>query len=56
MYVQFFPIYGLCVGINYWDTDMKPEDEPHPKDLSKEYMIQFFIGIVGVSFHWWWGD
>lgn len=53
MYVTLFPIYGLCVGINYWDTFMKPEDDPHPEDESPEYMIQLFIGIFGISFHWW---
>jgi len=53
MYVQFFPIYGLAFGVNYWDTDMKPEEEAHPDDLSKEFMIQIFFGIFGLSIHWW---
>jgi len=53
MYVTLFPIYGLCVGVNYWDTHMKPEDDPHPEDESPEYMIQLFIVFFGISFHWW---
>lgn len=53
MYVQFFPIYGLTFGINYWDTDMKTDDDPHPDDLSTEYLIQVFFGIIGLSIHWW---
>lgn len=51
MYVTFFPIYGLALGVNYWDTHMKPEDEPH--EDTPEYMIQVFIFIFGISFHWW---
>jgi len=53
MYVTLFPIYGLCFGVNYWDTGMKPEDDPHPEDEPNEYMIQVFVGIFGISFHWW---
>lgn len=53
MYVTFFPIYGLAVGVNYWDTNMKSEDDEHPEDLSTEYMIQLFFGIFGISIHWW---
>jgi hypothetical protein len=53
MYVTLFPIYGLAFGINYWDTDMKSEEEAHPEDLSTEYLIQIFIGIFGISIHWW---
>ena len=53
MHVKIFPIYGMTFGVNYWDTNMLPEDDPHPEDLSPEYMIQVFIGIFGISFHWW---
>ena len=53
MYVTFFPIYGMAFGVNYWDTGMKTEDDPHPENLSPEYMIQIFIGIFGISIHWW---
>jgi hypothetical protein len=53
MHVQIFPIYGFTFGVNYWDTHMLPEDDPHPEDLSPEYLIQIFIGVFGISFHWW---
>ena len=43
----------MALTFSYGDYTL----EPKPLfNLSKEYMIQFFIGIVGVSFHWWWGD
>jgi hypothetical protein len=51
MYVTLFPIYGFSVGVNYWDTHMKAEDDPHEGE--PEYMIQLLIGIFGISFHWW---
>lgn len=50
MYVTLFPIYGLSFGVNYWDTHMQ-EEEDRPE--TPEYMIQFLIGIFGISFHWW---
>ena len=53
MYVKLFPIYGLAFGVNYWDTGMRPEEDPQPEELSHEYMIQLFVGIFGISFHWW---
>lgn len=53
MYITLFPIYGLAFGINYWDTSMKTEDDPHPEDLSPEYMVQFLFGIFAISVHWW---
>ena len=48
MYIQFFPIYGLNVGVNYWDSDMDDLMEHQ----QKEYLIQIMFGIVGISLHW----
>ena len=48
MYITLFPIYGLTFGINYWNTDMTEEEVE-----SDEHMIQIFIGILGISIHWW---
>jgi hypothetical protein len=50
MYIQFFPIYGFMVGVNYWDTDMSEE---HPEDEEKERLFQIMFGLIGISFHWW---
>lgn len=52
MYVQIFPIYGLNVGVNYWDSDMDDSTERE----QKEYLIQVMFGIIGISFHWWKAD
>ena len=48
MYVTLFPIYGLCLGVNYCDTGMKQDEDPHPEGDSPEYMIQLFVGIFGI--------
>lgn len=52
MYVQLFPIYGFALGVNYWDTNMKLDEEKE-EDEQPEYMIQIFIGIFGISINWW---
>jgi len=48
MYVTLFPIYGLAFGVNYWNTDMSGDEVQ-----SQEHMIQIFVGLFGISFHWW---
>jgi len=52
MYVQIFPVYGLALGVNYWDTHMKLDEEKE-EDEQPEDMIQILIGIFGISIHWW---
>jgi hypothetical protein len=49
MYVQFFPIYGFMLGINYWNTTM---DQDYI-DGEVEHLFQIMIGIVGISIHTW---
>lgn len=50
MYLQFFPIYGLMFGMNYWNTDLDPDNE-HTDEV--EHLFQLMIGIIGISFHYW---
>lgn len=51
MYIQAFPIYGLMVGINYWQKSYSEDFQSD--DEEDEYMIQLMFGIFGISFHWW---
>jgi len=50
MYVQLFPIYGIMVGINYWNNTMDAEYDDHHET---EHLVQFMFLIVGISFHYW---
>lgn len=48
MYIQFFPIYGFMVGVNYWNSSM---DELEGGET--EHLFQVLIGLIGISFHYW---
>jgi hypothetical protein len=50
MYLQFFPIYGFMLGLNYWNTDLDPDNQETDET---EHLVQFMIGIIGISFHYW---
>jgi len=50
MYMQLFPIYGVMLGVNYWNANM---DTEHEEDLEVEHLIQIMFFIVGISFHFW---
>jgi hypothetical protein len=50
MYVQLFPIYGLMVGVNYWNSKMDGDDDSAGET---EHLFQILIGIIGISFHFW---
>lgn len=52
MYVQFFPIYGFMVGLNYWNTTMDQDVEGQ----ETEHLFQIMLGIIGISFHHWTQD
>ena len=49
MYMQLFPIYGVMVGLNYWNTDMDSDND----DVEVEHLIQIMFFIIGISFHFW---
>ena len=48
--VMIFPIYGITVGISYWNTEMDAFEGEELDDI--EYMIQLFFGFFGVSIIW----
>jgi len=50
MYIQFFPVYGFMLGINYWQKSFSEDFED---DDEEEYLVQIMFGIVGLSIHWW---
>lgn len=47
--IKIFPIYGLAVGINYWDSWMT-EPEQAEEDGESVHLIQVMLGIFGFSF------
>ena len=51
MYIQFFPIYGLMVGFNYWNTNMDEIQDPDAEEV--EHLYQVMIFVVGISIHVW---
>ena len=50
MYIQFFPIYGVMFGVNYWQKSLSEDYNETEED---EYMIQIMVGLFGISLHWW---
>lgn len=49
MYVQLFPIYGVMLGVNYWNTELDTDDNVE----EVEHLIQIMFFIIGISFHFW---
>ena len=50
--LRFFPVYGLAVGINYWDSYMDYDPEDLKVDGESVHMIQFLFFIGGFSLIW----
>ena len=51
--VVFFPIYGLTVGINYWNSKMDEwPDWVDTQEDEEQHMIQIFLFFFGTSFIW----
>ena len=51
MYVQFYPVYGFMVGMNYWNSNMEGFHLSESEDT--EHLFQILIGVIGISFHVW---
>jgi hypothetical protein len=48
MYLTFFPIYGLVLGVNYTDSYARGEDQSH----YNEHKLQFLCLLFGITFGW----
>jgi len=46
-----FPIYGLMLGVNYWNSEMEDQDESEifPEN---QHCLQFMFLFFGISFVW----
>lgn len=47
-----FPIYGLMIGVNYWDSDMDENLDEDDILNEKQHCLQFMFLIAGISFVW----
>lgn len=47
--IDFFPIYGAMVGLNYSNEDIELI-ETVAED--KRHTLQFFIVLIGMNVHW----
>ena len=47
--VKFFPIYGVALGVNYWDSTMDIENDDVDETV---HMLQIFTLIFGFSIIW----
>ncbi len=46
--IKTFPIYGILLGVNYWDSDMDEIDIYE----EKQHVLQFMLLFAAVSFVW----
>ena len=46
--IKIFPIYGLMLGVNYWDSEM---DENETTDETQK-CLQFMFLFMGISLIW----
>lgn len=51
MMVQLFPIYGVMLGFNYWNTSLDQFEEEDNEET--EHLFQIMFLIIGISFHFW---
>jgi nitrogen fixation-related uncharacterized protein len=51
MMVQLFPIYGVMLGFNYWNTSLDQFEEEDNAETEHLFQIMFFI--IGISCHFW---
>ena len=47
--IDFFPIYGAMIGINYSNEDIELIETIAD---DKRHTLQFFFIIVGMNVHW----
>jgi len=47
--VNFFPIYGMMIGVNYWNENLS-EKENENDDV--QHIVQIMFLIFGISFIW----
>ena len=48
LYLEFFPIYGLALGITY-SSEEQEEEEEEVLEYGDEHIIQFYLLIFGFS-------
>tara|TARA_R100000951_G_scaffold8162_1_gene7399 strand:- start:4448 stop:4627 length:180 start_codon:yes stop_codon:yes gene_type:complete len=49
--IKIFPIYGLMLGVNYWNSEMDETDENETTDETQK-CLQFMFLFMGISFVW----
>ena len=47
LYLEFFPIYGVALGISY--SSKEQEEEEEVLEYGDEHIIQFYLLIFGFS-------
>lgn len=51
--IVFFPLYGITVGVNYWNTTMDQwPDWMEDEEEEVQHMIQIFCFFFGFSVIW----
>lgn len=47
--LDFFPIYGIMIGVNYSNEDLEQIEVVAD---NKRHTIQFFFFLFGINIHW----
>jgi hypothetical protein len=47
-----YPIYGFCVGVNYWDSAMDHVVLESEVVNQTEHCLELHFGIFAISFVW----
>ena len=47
-----YPIYGFCVGVNYWDSAMDHVVLESEVENQTEHCLELHFGIFAISFVW----
>lgn len=47
-----FPIYGLMIGANYWNSEMNEDEDESKIYDDTQHCLQFMFFFMGISFVW----
>jgi hypothetical protein len=47
--VNFFPIYGAMIGVNYWNENLSEHKNENP---NTQHLIQIMFLLFGISIVW----
>jgi hypothetical protein len=49
--IQFIPIYGLSIGVLYYNPNLEPEEKDYKEEFYEQLTLMFLF--FGIHITWW---